>query len=296
MKMCIHFNGWQVGVLSIKCVMSVYLQCNSTNLVSFSYLYHHTTVLMNTGMCRDQGVATCLLPKLFQKGTVLNMKHANIEAFFNTELEMLHSGPLIGDSWKSKDLLISGNGWGEVERPDLVKAAILGGVPHTWSGRLIFRQHGGILTLRLKHFHISAAVGFGGVLCWLSIIHEAWPPFTSCHRADHWIPSGPWGTSPASIREAVRWARWHGNSQGGSHLPKLRPPPTAPPIPFTQPSSVPLWGWVTLSRFRGCREGGGCALIQAEEEVTPPPTPPPPAAWTNTWFCGCTITQGEGNI
>lgn len=93
------------------------------------------------------------------------MKHADRQALLNTQLEILLSGPLTGESRKSKDLLISGNGRAEVERSDLLKVAILGGAPHTWSGRLIFRQHSGILTLRLRHFHISAAVGFGGVLC-----------------------------------------------------------------------------------------------------------------------------------
>lgn len=140
-------------------------------------------------------------------------------------------------------------------------------MPHTWSGRLIFRQHSGILTLRLKHFHISAAVGFGGVLCWVSIIHEAWPPFTSCHRADHWIPSGPWGTSPGSIREAVRWARWHGNSQGSSHLPKPRPPTPQSSLP-----SLHLCPSEVGSLSAGSEGGGwgGCALIQALENSRPP--------------------------
>lgn len=69
-----------------------------------------------------------------------------------------------------------------------------------------------------------------GVVCWASIMHEVWPPFTSCHRADHWIPSGPWGTSPWSIREAVRWAHWHGNSHPRFHLlqPCLSPWSIAP--------------------------------------------------------------------
>lgn len=77
-------------------------------------------------------------------------------------------------------------------------------------------------------------------------MHEAWPPFTSCHRADHWIPSGPWGTSPWSIREAVRWAHWHGNSQAGSHLLQsclfpcsIAPPPTPYPPPLPPPPTPP---------------------------------------------------------
>lgn len=172
---------------------------------------------------------------------------------------------------------------------DLLKAAVLSGAPRTWSGRLIFRQHSGILTLRLKHFHISAAVGFGGVLCWVSIIHEAWPPFTSCHRADHWIPSGPWGTSPGSIREAVRWARWHGNSQGGSHLPKPRPPPSTSPLPTLH--ACPCEGGCLSAGSQVEGWGGSPALIQAQEKwlfFLP--------SWADMQFFECTVAYCERNI
>lgn len=95
------------------------------------------------------------------------------------------------------------------------------------------------VTLQYRHWDITTSTSVQqsgcGVVCWASIMHEAWPPFTSCHRADHWIPSGPWGTSPWSIREAVRWAHWHGNSQPRSHL--LQPCLSPWSIPH---SSLPL--------------------------------------------------------
>lgn len=95
------------------------------------------------------------------------------------------------------------------------------------------------ISVTLQYWHCDGTTSTSvqqsgcGVVCWASIMHEVWPPFTSCHWADHWIPSGPWGTSPWSIREAVRWAHWHGNSHPIFHLlqPCLSPWSIAPP-PF----------------------------------------------------------------
>lgn len=68
-------------------------------------------------------------------------------------------------------------------------------------------------------------------------MHEAWPPFTSCHRADRWIPSGLFGTSPFSIRAAVRWARWHGKAPCPSR--PLTSPPTCPLVQQPPPPCPP---------------------------------------------------------
>lgn len=110
-----------------------------------------------------------------------------------------------------------------------------------------------VLTRRRSRFHISAAVSLRALVFEAPLCMRPDRPFTSCHRADHWIPSGPRGTSAASVRGGCKTS------------PLVRKLPPRIPLTATPPAPLPPYPSLLsgVSLIRGFKRLARCSDLIA---------------------------------